>query len=1178
MVKAFQLTNGLLSTTPVSQTTNGWGFPGSSPSVSANGTTNGIVWTIQVTGYKTGVPAILHAYDAIDLTRELYNSNQVTADKLESGVKFSTPIVANGKVYVGTQSTLVVYGILASGTLGNPTNLTATAVSTSGINLAWAAATGPVTSYRVERCQGAGCTTFAVLAIGVAGTTYNDTGLSAATSYSYRVQASDAVGHASGYSNTATATTPAAGDTTPPTNPSSLTATAVSSSQINTSWTASTDDTGVTGYLVERCQGTGCATFAQVATVTTTSYNDTGLIAATSYSYRVRATDATGNQSGYSNVASTATSSPPPAIAFVQGNFATPQSPSATVTIKYTAAQVAGDLNVVIVGWNDASSTVTSVTDTVGNTYSLAVGPTIQPGPAGGGGLSQSIYYAKNIVGAAAGANTVTVRFSASATFPDVRILEYRGLDQTNPFDVGAGAVGTVVTADSGPATTTSAYSLLVGGNMVWSVTVGPGSGYTSRMITSPDGDIAEDQVVSATGSYRATAAMAGTGPWVMQMAAFRGAGSAPPPPDTTPPTAPSGLTATAASSTQINLAWTASTDNVGVTGYLVERCQGSGCTTFAQITSVTTTSFSDTGLTSATSYSYRVRATDAAGNLSGYSSTATASTPSADTTPPTAPSGLTATPGSETGGGTGGTIVLDSSSFEDPAENPLAEGGKWAALVSLSPNGGRLQKSGGVAFPTRLSPDHGGARTTTPMPADQFSEIVVGAIDPSQGNVGPIARVQASGGTRDSHYLWWVGPANHALYRVDANGATYGASLLANTSIQSAVAGDVCRLIARNAAIYGTLNGRRAFFVWDSTYAGGQTGILAFPSTLTANEITAWQAGSVPALATGSGSWDSSTFTGTDETSQGGLDESDRWYVPDNVPPLWKIGAVIKGSDSANHNFAANWRITPPNDQYAQITLGTVTSGGGGPMVRMNRGAHTGYVLFISKNTPSASGIYAWTGGQDLTLLQAFTPSRIQAGDKWGLFANGTSLDVKLNGVSVGAPFPITNAAYPSGDVGMELFGNVMTITAWEGGDINGSSANQISLAWTASTDNVSVTGYQVERCQGPGCANFAQITSVTGTAYTDSGLAPGTSYSYRVWATDAAGNVSGYSNTATASTPVVDTTPPTAPAGLTATAASSTQINLAWTASADDVGVTSYSLERCQGPAARALLRSPA
>ena len=74
------------------------------------------------------------------------------------------------------------------------------------------------------------------------------------------------------------------------------------------------------------------------------------------------------------------------------------------------------------------------------------------------------------------------------------------------------------------------------------------------------------------------------------------------------------------APTTQINLSWTASTDNVGVTGYRVERCQGAGCSNFAQVGTPTATVFSDTGLAASTSYRYRVRAVDAAGNLSAYS------------------------------------------------------------------------------------------------------------------------------------------------------------------------------------------------------------------------------------------------------------------------------------------------------------------------------------------------------------------------------------------------------------------------------------------------------------------------------------------------------------------------------------------------------------------------------
>ena len=117
-------------------------------------------------------------------------------------------------------------------------------------------------------------------------------------------------------------------------------------------------------------------------------------------------------------------------------------------------------------------------------------------------------------------------------------------------------------------------------------------------------------------------------------------------PPDLTPPSNVPGLTATAVSATQINLSWTAATDNVGVTGYRVERCQGAGCTTFVQIAAPADTTFGDTGLLTATPYSYRVKAVDAATNVSvNYSPVASATTQvRPDTIPPTNPTGLTAT------------------------------------------------------------------------------------------------------------------------------------------------------------------------------------------------------------------------------------------------------------------------------------------------------------------------------------------------------------------------------------------------------------------------------------------------------------------------------------------------------------------------------------------------------
>ncbi len=115
---------------------------------------------------------------------------------------------------------------------------------------------------------------------------------------------------------------------------------------------------------------------------------------------------------------------------------------------------------------------------------------------------------------------------------------------------------------------------------------------------------------------------------WLCLVLVITGCNSySPPPTDTTPPSTPTNLTATVASATQVNLTWAASTDDVGVTGYKVERCQSASCSNFAQISAPTGTTFNDTGLAGSTSYSYRVRATDATGNLSGYSGTASATT-----------------------------------------------------------------------------------------------------------------------------------------------------------------------------------------------------------------------------------------------------------------------------------------------------------------------------------------------------------------------------------------------------------------------------------------------------------------------------------------------------------------------------------------------------------------------
>ena len=321
-------------------------------------------------------------------------------------------------------------------------------------------------------------------------------------------------------------------------------------------------------------------------------------------------------------------------IAYVQGTSQNPDFGS-SVSVTLDGAEGAGHLNVVIVGWNDSTSSIQSVTDSNGNTYVAAVGPVTNAGNA-----SQIVYYAKNV---AAGNDTVTVAFSGTVNYPNVRVLEYSGIDTVNAFDTGVSGSGSGLTQNSGSLTTTNANDLLVASNYVADVTTASDPNYTQRFITA-GGELVEDRIVSSTGSYSASSTQGNSGFWVMQLAAFRAASSGGSG-DTQVPTAPASLAVASVSTTSVYLSWSASTDNVGVTGYNIEGCQGTSCTTFTQLGTSSTTAYSASALTASTDYSFRVRATDAAGNLSAYSNVATTTTSDPD---PTAPSGLLATAVSE--------------------------------------------------------------------------------------------------------------------------------------------------------------------------------------------------------------------------------------------------------------------------------------------------------------------------------------------------------------------------------------------------------------------------------------------------------------------------------------------------------------------------------------------------
>jgi len=108
------LSNGRLPSAPTHTGPTSYTYPGATPSISANGTANAIVWAIETQGQvQGGGPSVLHAYDATNVATELYNSNQAgTRDVPGASVKFSVPTIANGKVYIGTQTDVDVYGLL----------------------------------------------------------------------------------------------------------------------------------------------------------------------------------------------------------------------------------------------------------------------------------------------------------------------------------------------------------------------------------------------------------------------------------------------------------------------------------------------------------------------------------------------------------------------------------------------------------------------------------------------------------------------------------------------------------------------------------------------------------------------------------------------------------------------------------------------------------------------------------------------------------------------------------------------------------------------------------------------------------------------------------------------------------------------------------------------------------
>ena len=463
-----------------------------------------------------------------------------------------------------------------------PTGLSGNSGSPSSITLSWTAATDNigVTGYKVFRgSTQVGTTTTA--------TTYTDSGLSASTAYTYTVAAADAAGNVSASSLSTTVNTLAGPDVTPPTPPTNVTAQATSANTATVGWTAATDNIGVTGYKVYR-------NGALIGATTSLTYSDSGLTTATTYSYTVYAFDAAGNASAISTAAVVTTPDNVP--------------PSAPTSL---AAKATGGTTVTL--------TWTASTDNVGITSyqvyrgGIQIGTSSTPSYADSG-LTNTTAYSYNVYALDAAGNVSTVSNTATVTT----------LDTTAPT-APTGVTATALTSSTASVIWAAATDNV--GVTKYLVYRGAAQVGTSTTLSYNDSGLSGSTAYTYT--VYAQDAAGNTSP-----ASLGSTITTPAPTDVTPPSAPTSLKATAPSSTTTSLSWTAATDNVGVTGYKVYRGG-------VQIGTSTTPTYSDSGLTAGTSYSYVVYALDAAGNVSAASNTATVTTPATVPGAPTAASAI---------------------------------------------------------------------------------------------------------------------------------------------------------------------------------------------------------------------------------------------------------------------------------------------------------------------------------------------------------------------------------------------------------------------------------------------------------------------------------------------------------------------------------------------------------
>ena len=467
-----------------------------------------------------------------------------------------------------------------------PANLVSSDITQTSLTLVWSASTDnvAVAGYDVYQ-DGIKITTSLIGA-----TTYNVAGLTSATGYQFYVTAKDTAGNISAASNLINVTTLSAPDTEPPTAPSDLISSGLTQSSVSLSWTASTDNIAVTGYDIY--QNSVKINSSPISGVT---YNINALSALTAYNYYVVAIDAAGNISENSNVI----------------NFITPDTQAPTAPAGLSASSLT-DTSVVLI-WSPSSDNI-AVTgyDVYQNSIKINTAP-----------VTNTTYSVTGLV-TATGYNFFVRAFDSSgnnsANSNTVSITTPDVIAPTAPSDlISSNLTQSSVTISW----TAAADNVAVSGYDIYQ----NGIKINASLVTVLTYTVTSLSALTAYNYYIVAIDAAGNisaGSNVINIITT----------DTQAPTAPTGLTTSVLTAVSVVLTWLPSTDNITVTGYDVYQNNIK-----INTAPVTNTTYTVTGLVTATSYSFFVRAFDSSGNNSANSNTVGITTP--DIIAPSAPANL---------------------------------------------------------------------------------------------------------------------------------------------------------------------------------------------------------------------------------------------------------------------------------------------------------------------------------------------------------------------------------------------------------------------------------------------------------------------------------------------------------------------------------------------------------